>query len=212
MDFYKKVKDIFDVLSTIEQTDKYIYIMDLGKKLKVEENIIESKYLIKDCASAAYIKITINDGKMDLIVDSSSMFVKGLLYLLKKCFDKELISDIKDFKIDAFMKATNLGMHITSQRLIGFGGALKEIKKEIYHRVRSNMKIEPKLTLLVLEEDGGICIQCLQYDIAAQGKTVFSALESWGRTYQGEVQLENLEKIAPAPKEYWDVVQNPLKK
>lgn len=66
------------------------------------------------------------------------------------------------------------------------------------------MEIKPKLTLLVLEEDGGICIQCLQYDICAKGKTIAYALDAWGRIYQGEVRLNNLPKIAPAPKEYWD--------
>jgi sulfur transfer protein SufE len=131
MNFYDKVKDTFSTLSLVEQSERSIYIMDLGKKLKITENIVDMQYLIKDCSSAAYIKIYIDD-KIRIEVDSLSMFVRGLLYLLKKCFDGELISDIKDFEIDAFMKATGLEMHVTSQRMIGFGGALKEIKKAMY--------------------------------------------------------------------------------
>ena len=133
MQFYQKVTDIFNTLSLVHESERYIYIMDLGKKLKVEENIADVKYLIKDCASAAYIKIYITeDDRIRLVVESASMLVKGLLHLLKKCFDYELVSNIQDFDIDKFITATNLDMHITSQRMLGFGGALKEIKKELY--------------------------------------------------------------------------------
>ena len=136
MEFYNKVKDVFDTLSLVEQSERSIYIIDLGKKLKITENVVDMQYLIKDCASAAYIKIYIVDGKIRVEVDSLSMFVRGLLYLLKKCFDGENMSDIKDFEIDKFMLATGLHMHVTSQRMIGFGGALKEIKKTIYFTER----------------------------------------------------------------------------
>ena len=142
MEFYNKVKDVFSTLSLVEQSERSVYVMDLGKKLKITENVVDMQYLIKDCASAAYIKIYIVDGKIRIEVDSMSMFVRGLLYLLKKCFDGELISDIKDFDIDEFMKATDLGMHVTSQRMVGFGGALKEIKKSIYFAEKERINNE----------------------------------------------------------------------
>ena len=130
-DFYKKVEEVFSVLSLVEEQEKYMYIMDIGKKLKPEEDIKNETYIIKDCASAAFIKVYIADNKIKVIVDSDSLLVKGLLYLLKKSFDNEEIDTIKDFNIQEVVNRTGLNSHITNQRMIGFGGALREIQKRI---------------------------------------------------------------------------------
>ena len=130
--FYQKVTDTFGILSEIEASDKYVYIMDLGKKFKVEENIKDDEHLIKECASAAYIKINITNNIITLIVDSDSLLVKGLLFLLKKCFDGELTSNLHNFNPAEFIAHTHLSMHVTNQRMLGLVGALRQIQKEIY--------------------------------------------------------------------------------
>ncbi len=62
------------------------------------------------------------------------------------------------------------------------------------------------LTLMVLEEEAGTAIQCLEKDICAQGKTLGAALESWRKSYMGEIVIKNIDKIPPAPAEYWQSV------
>jgi hypothetical protein len=51
--------------------------------------------------------------------------------------------------------------------------------------------------------------QCLEHDIASQGRTVQEAEETFGRTFLGQIMLdlhrgkEPLQGIGPAPRMYW---------
>ena len=55
--------------------------------------------------------------------------------------------------------------------------------------------------------------QCLEFDIAAQGKTIKDAQRAFERTFLGQVMLDihderqPLEGIGQAPKEYWDMFE-----
>ena len=52
--------------------------------------------------------------------------------------------------------------------------------------------------------------QCLEYDIAAQGKTIDEAKESFKRTFVGQIMVDvhfghqPLQGIEKAPEEYWE--------
>jgi hypothetical protein len=67
------------------------------------------------------------------------------------------------------------------------------------------------LSVLFLEHaEGGWVAQCLEYDIAAQGKTLKRAMEAFERTVVGQVALdlskqrEPFQGIPQAPSEYWE--------
>ena len=63
--------------------------------------------------------------------------------------------------------------------------------------------------VLFIKEGGAWVAQCLEHDIAAQGKTFTEAEEAWERTFLGQILLdvkqgkEPLAGIKPAPKSYW---------
>lgn len=67
-----------------------------------------------------------------------------------------------------------------------------------------------KLSVLLLQEGKTWVAQCLEYDIAAQGKTIAAAKDAFSRTFAGQVfvdlhhKLDPLSGFSPAPKEYWD--------
>lgn len=67
-----------------------------------------------------------------------------------------------------------------------------------------------KLSVLLLMEEGMWVAQCLNYDIAAQGKTLEAAKEAFARTFAGQVcvdlhhNVEPLSAFPPAPAEYWN--------
>ena len=67
-----------------------------------------------------------------------------------------------------------------------------------------------KISVLLLKEDEMWVAQCLQYDIAAQGKTITDAKEAFCRTFAGQVcvdlyhDVEPLSGFLPAPREYWN--------
>lgn len=69
--------------------------------------------------------------------------------------------------------------------------------------------LDLKLCVLFLREGETWIAQCLQYDIAAQGRTLSEALTAFGQTVSGQIcvdlhhKVEPLSGFAQAPREYW---------
>ena len=67
-----------------------------------------------------------------------------------------------------------------------------------------------KLSVLLVREGDLWVAQCLQYDIAAQGKTITEAKHAFCRTVSGQVcvdlrhHVEPLSGFLPAPRVYWE--------
>ena len=66
-----------------------------------------------------------------------------------------------------------------------------------------------KLSVLLLREGETWVAQCLEYDIAAQGKTIAEAKAAFALTFSGQVcvdlhqQVKPLSGFSQAPAEYW---------
>ena len=71
-----------------------------------------------------------------------------------------------------------------------------------------------RLSVLLLKGATHWVAQCLEYDLAAQGKEIDDALRSFTRTLNGQILLDIQEKVAPlsrvlqAPKEYWSIFEH----
>jgi len=70
-----------------------------------------------------------------------------------------------------------------------------------------------KLSVIILQEEGWFVAQCLEYDIAAQGRTVKDVLYEFQRTLVGHIILchqdgTKLEDIPPAPPKFWQWFEN----
>jgi hypothetical protein len=69
------------------------------------------------------------------------------------------------------------------------------------------------LSVLILRESGGWAAQCLEYDIAAQGRTKAKAKQAFEKTLIGQLIVDikydkiPLEGIPRAPKMYWDMIE-----
>lgn len=78
---------------------------------------------------------------------------------------------------------------------------------------RKRTKTTPQTSLAVkvlfMREGEAWIAQCLEHDIAAQGKTLHEAEEIFGRTFVGQLMLdfrrgkEPLQGVRPAPRTYW---------
>lgn len=66
------------------------------------------------------------------------------------------------------------------------------------------------VSLLLMTENNIWTAQCLEFDIAAQGKTMSEAMAAFQRTFAGQVciDIENgkepFEDFSQAPVDYWD--------
>lgn len=64
--------------------------------------------------------------------------------------------------------------------------------------------------VLLIEEDALWSMQCLDYDIAAQGRTIDEAKDSFEKTFLGQIAVdieenrEPFKNVEKAPQEFWD--------
>ena len=68
-----------------------------------------------------------------------------------------------------------------------------------------------KVSVLLIQEGDLWSMQCLDYDIAAQGKTIDEAKDRFEKTFLGQIALDIKENREPfmgvekAPQEFWEM-------
>ena len=73
------------------------------------------------------------------------------------------------------------------------------------------MKHNFEVKVLLISEGERWVAQCLEYDFAAQGKTMSKAMDCFSKSFAGQIYIdidngkEPLEDFTAAPVEYWDV-------
>ena len=130
---HNKIKDIKDILHSfpIGTTMGLEYIVDLGKESQKnypEEDRVEENF-IHGCTSNAWIKL-LNKDPIQINTVSDSVIVSGLLYLLEEVFNGEPKSSIVDYDEQELIDDLGLQGTISSQRLRGFGEAIRMMKSE----------------------------------------------------------------------------------
>ena len=126
-----ELKDVFDLFDNPK--DKYIQLMDMGKKSQVllpEERNDKNK--IYGCTSQAWVVTDLyDDGTYFFRTDSDAQIVKGLLSVLSNICDGESIKTINSIDGSKILDTVGLNGSISSQRIYGFSLALDKIKKDI---------------------------------------------------------------------------------
>ncbi len=109
-------------------TDKYEYLIDLGKKLpamsdeyKTEENVI------KGCQSKVWLHASFKDGKVYFDADSEAVIVKGLISMLIRVLSNQSPNDI--LKTDLyFIDEIGMSQHLAQTRSNGLLSMVKQMK------------------------------------------------------------------------------------
>ena len=126
-----ELKDVFELFDNPK--DKYIQLMDMGKKSQVllpEERNDKNK--IYGCTSQAWVVTDLYDnGTYFFRTDSDAQIVKGLLSVLSNICDGESIKTINSIDGSKILDTVGLNGSISSQRINGFSLALDKIKKDI---------------------------------------------------------------------------------
>ena len=122
-----ELKDVFDLFDNPK--DKYIQLMDMGKKSQVllpEERNDKNK--IFGCTSQAWVVTDLYDnGTYFFRTDSDAQIVKGLLSVLSNICDGESIKTINSIDGSKILDTVGLNGSISSQRINGFSLALDNI-------------------------------------------------------------------------------------
>lgn len=109
-------------------TDKYEYIIELGKSLNTisEEKKIDSNK-IKGCQSNVWLDAEFENGIVKFSADSDALIVKGLVSLVLKVFSNQAPQDIINANLD-FIEKTGLSQHLAQTRSNGLLAMVKQIK------------------------------------------------------------------------------------
>ena len=128
INYIKKMLEIFD-----DPMDKYVQIIEFGKKNSgmMDTNKNDNNRIL-GCASLAWVQVINNKNNIyNILIDSDTLIVKGLLSILKHIIDGENSKEINQLDIVCLLKEVGLEDSITSQRTNGFMNALNKIKEQI---------------------------------------------------------------------------------
>ena len=128
-----KDTDILDDLGFFDDwEDRYRYLIDLGKELPPmpAELKTEDRY-IHGCQSQVWIEHRIDPatGKLQFIVDSDALIVRGLAAIVLAAFNNRTPAEIRAFDIEAFFARIDLLRHISPTRGNGLRAMVRKIRK-----------------------------------------------------------------------------------
>ena len=130
MDMSKRINQIKEDLELFENDlEKYEYIIDLGKQLKILEKSNEKdENLVQGCTSKVWLISQQNEGKIFFYANSNAKIVKGLVYILISIFSGLTAKEILETDLN-ILKQLNLTEIITPNRQSGVAGMIKRIKE-----------------------------------------------------------------------------------
>lgn len=129
MTIEEKVDELVSDFDLFEDwTDKYEYIISLGKELKgleLEDKIEEN--IVKGCQSKVWLIANLQDGKVRFKADSDAIISKGIIAMLIKILDNESPETIANYNF-SFIDEIGLKEHLSPNRSNGLVGMMDKIK------------------------------------------------------------------------------------
>ena len=120
-------------------TEKYAYIIELGKKLEVlEEQYKTEENIIKGCQSRVWLQPHLEEDKIIIKADSDAIIVKGIVYLLLRVLSNHSPQEILTTELD-FIERTGLTQHLSPTRSNGLLAMVKQIR---YYALAYKTKLE----------------------------------------------------------------------
>jgi cysteine desulfuration protein SufE len=118
-------------------TDRYGYIIDLGKNLeKLDDEYYSEKYLVEGCQSKLWLHTEFNDHAMFIHADSDSLIVKGLVAIMIRVYSGQKPQDILDNPPD-FLSRLGFDANLSPSRANGLNSMIQKIRilAESYERI-----------------------------------------------------------------------------
>lgn len=109
-------------------TDKYEYIIEMGKKLPgldAEFKVDENK--IKGCQSNVWLTSELKDDKLNFFADSDAVIVKGLVSMLIRVLSGHVPDDIANADL-YFIDKIGMTQHLAQTRSNGLLSMVKQMK------------------------------------------------------------------------------------
>ena len=122
----KKYIDILDEIS--DNQDKFLWIMDFGKKSKEMDKDLKMKaFEVPGCQSQTWLDPHFIDDKIYFSADSAALISKGMVCLLADVFSGSTGNEITSFDTNE-LKGLNLSALLTPGRNNGVHSMLQKIQ------------------------------------------------------------------------------------
>jgi cysteine desulfuration protein SufE len=123
-------EDIIDTLGFFDAwDDRYKYIIDLGKELPpLDEEFHTQDRLVRGCQSQVWIETWLEDGRIQMAVDSDAFIVKGLLAIVLAAYNNKTPEDVQAFDIEGYFESLDLLGHLTPTRGNGLRAMVARIR------------------------------------------------------------------------------------
>mgnify|MGYP001223591380 FL=1 len=109
-------------------TEKYEYIIDLGKSLPVIKTQYKTQEnIIRGCQSKVWLYAEDIDNKLIFTADSDAIITKGIIAILIRTFSNQSPEEIINAKTD-FIEKIGLKEHLSQTRANGLSSMIKQIK------------------------------------------------------------------------------------
>jgi cysteine desulfuration protein SufE len=122
--------DILDTLGFFDSwEDRYKYIIDLGRELPEMPPALHTEdRLVRGCQSQVWIDTRVQDGRLQLMVDSDAFIVKGLLAVVLAAYNNKPPAEVLAFDIDAYFEQLDLLRHLSPTRGNGLRAMVQRIQ------------------------------------------------------------------------------------
>lgn len=121
-----KIVEEFDFFD--DWDDKYGFIIDMGKSLKVLDSEFKTDdNIIKGCQSQVWLHAFLKDDKIIFEAESDAIIVKGIVAMLLRVFSDQTPNDIVNADI-FFMEKIGMAKHLSPTRANGLVAMIKQIK------------------------------------------------------------------------------------
>ena len=122
--------DIVDTLGFFDSwEDRYKYIIELGKELPpMPEALHTEDRLVRGCQSQVWIDTEVEDGKLQIAVDSDAFIVKGLLGVILAAYNNKSPEQVLAFDIDGYFDELELMNHLSPTRGNGLKAMVARIR------------------------------------------------------------------------------------
>lgn len=122
--------DIVDTLGFFDSwEDRYKYIIDLGKELPpMADELHTEERLVRGCQSQVWIDTVVDNGKLQIAVDSDAFIVKGLLGVVLAAYNNKTPAEVLAFDIDAYFEQLELLNHLSPTRGNGLRAMVARIR------------------------------------------------------------------------------------
>ncbi|MBI4822449.1 MAG: SufE family protein [Deltaproteobacteria bacterium] len=110
-------------------SDRYQYLIDLGRALPPMDDADKTEAnRVKGCMSQVWIKLRVDDGRIDFDGDSDSSIVKGLVAVLRVVFVGQAAKDVRKVDLEGVFGQLGLAEHLSPNRRNGFFSMVELIR------------------------------------------------------------------------------------